>query len=475
MRDGAPEPTTAQVNPQSPVIAAIDHLVGNLYFNLSTVALVAGQLHPDSLPNCPGKHVYAEMVRLYADKQKRLSAGALEGALRSINFDFSYLSKLQSRVVPESFDAVEEYVKTISNWATLQKIKAEMIAALNEIESPSASAESVIPQIMRKISAVGSSVSKSSTIRFLDQVMDDVISDLESWKLGDTADGLLTGFTELDRYYRLSPGELTLISARPSQGKTALAMNIAENVARRYGDGCVLVFSAEMTDKSLGHRMAAGMAGVNGQRLRMGGADAGEYEEVITAARALKGLPIGIDDNSVITTDQMHYRAAMLNASRKVNLIIFDFVELGADPAKRDNEEQRISAIAKGLKSIAKDLNIPVIALSQLNRAPESRADKIPQLGDLRYSGMLEQIADGVLFIMRPEYYLSRQQSCFLDEDAGSTMQPDIHPHAKGVAYLFIAKQRNGANLRVNLSFISKNTKFGNLAESRNERVPLNY
>lgn len=472
MRDGTPEKTQVQPE-QNAVFSAVDHLVGNLYFNLSAISIIAGRLHPDSLPNCPGKHVYAEMCRLHATPDKRLSAGALEGALRSINFDFRYLANLQSRIMPESIDALQEYAGTIANWAVLQRLKIEMLEAIRMIEAQNADAESVIPQIMKKISGIGGVQTKGSTIRFMDEIMDDVIEDLEAWKRGDTANGLLTGFADLDKYYRLLPGELTLISARPSQGKTALAMNIAENVARQYADGCVLVFSAEMTDKSIGHRMAAGMANVNGQRLSMVAADPGEYDETIAAARALKGLPIGIDDESTISTDQMHYRAAMLNASRKVNLIIFDFVELGSDESKSNNEEQRISAIARGLKLMAKDLGIPVIALSQLSRKPEERADKIPQLGDLRYSGMLEQVADGVLFIMRPEYYISRQQTCFLDEDAGGTIKPTEHPHAKGVAYLFIAKCRNGANPRVILSFISSRTKFGNYTKEPTERIYL--
>ena len=472
MRDGTP--TNEKTQPeQSAVLSAVDHLVGNLYFNLSAISIIAGRLHPDSLPSCPGKHVYAEMCRLHAAPDKRLSAGALEGALRSINFDFRYLGDLQSRIMPESIDALQEYAGTIANWAALQRLKVEMLEALRLIENPNADTESVIPQIMKKISNVGNVQTKGNTIRFMDEIMEDVISDLEAWKSGDTSDGLLTGFADLDKYYRLRPGEFTLISARPSQGKTALAMNIAENVARQYADGCVLVFSAEMTDKSIGHRMAAGMANINGQRLSMGAADPGEYDETIAAARALKGLPIGIDDESVISTDQMHYRAAMLNASRKVNLIIFDFVELGSDESKYSSEEQRISAIARGLKLMAKDLGIAVIALSQLSRKPEERADKIPQLGDLRYSGMLEQIADGVLFIMRPEYYISRQQTCFLDEDAGMTIKPAEHPHAKGVAYIFIAKYRNGANLRIVLSFISSRTKFGNYIKEPTERIYL--
>lgn len=451
---------------------AIDHLVGNLFFNLSAISLIAGRLHPDDVPDSPGKHVYAEMCRLYMDPDRRLSAGALEGALRSINFDFSYLGKLQSRIIPESTEALEEYADIINNWAALQRFKHEMQRAALAADEADASAEVLVPQVLRNLSDVGQK--KTDTIRHLSEVMDDVITDLEAWSSGVGEDGMRTGFTDLDRIYRMKPGELTLISARPSMGKSALAMALAESAARNYGDGCVLVFSAEMTDKSLAHRMAAGSASINGQRLSMGIADQEEYQEAIQMAKMLKGLPIYIDDSSQISTEQMYYRTAMLNAKHKVNLVLFDFVELGSDESRTESEEQRISAIARGLKAIAKNLNVPVLALSQLNRKVEDREDKLPALADLRYSGMLEQIADVVMFIMRPEYYITKKQKCFLDDEAGDPKVVALHPHAKGVAYVMIAKQRNGATGRVNLSFTAKYTRFANLAKVDTERVELN-
>lgn len=453
------------------VVVAIDHLVGNLFFNLSAISLIAGRLHPDEMPDSPGKHVYAEMCRLYMDPDRRLSAGALEGALRSINFDFSYLGKLQSRIIPESTEALEEYADTIGNWSALQKFKQEMQKAALAAEADGASAEVLIPTVMRQLADVGQK--KTDTIRHISEIMDDVIRDLELWGSGAGVDGMATGFEELDRIYRMKPGELTLLSARPSMGKSAFAMALAESAARHYGDGCVIVFSAEMTDKSLGHRMAAGTASINSQRLSMGVAEQDEYKLTIAAAKALKGLPIYMDDSSQISTEQMYYRTAMLNARHKVNLVLFDFVELGCDESRSDSEEQRISNIARGLKAIAKNLNIPVVALSQLNRRVEDREEKLPILSDLRYSGMLEQIADVVMFIMRPEYYITKKQKCFLDDAVGDPKDFVNHPHVKGVAYVIIAKQRNGATGRVNLQFTAKYTRFGNLARVETQRYEL--
>jgi replicative DNA helicase len=303
-------------------------------------------------------------------------------------------------------------------------------------------------------------------LRPMSEIMQDVMADMESWQNGTALQGESTGFPDVDKTMRLNPGELILCAARPSMGKTALAMAIAENVARNNPLGSVLIFSAEMTSRSLGHRMVSARASVNGHRLRTSLADSSEFDQAFTAATDLGNLPIYIDESSSITTEQIYYRAAMANQKRKVKLIVFDFVESGADePAKRsDGEEQRISMIARGLKAIAKNLNIPVLALSQLNRDCEKTQDKLPNLSHLRYSGMLEQVADVVMFIMRPEYYISKNQSCYLDESVSKLDYRDgKHPHASGVAYLMIAKQRNGPTGRVNLAYIGKYVKFASL------------
>jgi replicative DNA helicase len=444
---------------------ATDHLVGNLYFNLGAVPVVAARLHPDSLPNTPGKTVYREMCRLHMAQDMRLSPGTLESALRGVGFDFGYISELQARVMPESIEALEEYADAINNAADLEQLRRELAVAIEGSQDQDASTEKIIPDIMRRLSTIQRSA--GGTMRHISAVMDDVLADLSMWRSGQSIEGLSTGFPDLDRISRLNPGELTLMAARPSMGKTALAMAIVENVAAMGGDGCVVVFSAEMTSRSLGHRMVSARAAVNSHRLRTRTADSDEYDAAVSAAHQIKGMNIYIDESASITTEQMYYRTAMVNAQTPVKLVVFDFVELGSDaPAKRsDGEEQRISLIARGLKAIAKNLNVPVLALSQLNRDCEKRPDKLPALADLRYSGMLEQIADVVMFIMRPEYYITRQMKCYLDEEAGAPNLREHHPHAQGVAYIMVAKNRNGPVGRVSLAYVSKYTKFASLVQ----------
>lgn len=278
---------------------------------------------------------------------------------------------------------------------------------------------------------------------------------VDQWKQG-VAEGKSTGFRTLDNLSRLVATELTLIAARPSQGKTALAMQIAENVARQLQEeddnGCVAVFSAEMSGWSLYHRMAGAMANVNTHKLRNGKGTPEEFGSLEDAMRRLRTVPIWIDDNTGPTTGQMLDQLSRLNETIPVRMMVFDFVELGGDRAQK--EDLRIGTIAHNLKGIAKTLQIPVLALSQLNRDVENRANKMPALSDLRYSGMLEQLADVVMFIMRPEYYVERAQAIDVPQE-----------DKQGVAYVQYAKNRNGPVALAKLAFIKDRVMFGELAK----------
>jgi replicative DNA helicase len=278
---------------------------------------------------------------------------------------------------------------------------------------------------------------------------------LDQWRKG-IPDGYSTGFRDVDEFTRLVPAELMLIAARPSMGKTALAMQMVQTVARQLqaeGDGgCVAVFSAEMSGYSLDIRLASAMCGVNSHKLRKGRGTKEEFAKVETALDTLRRLPIWIDDNTGPTTAQMLTQLSRLHQDLPVRMMLFDYMELGGDRAQK--EDLRISSIAHNLKGIAKTLEIPVVAISQLNRDVENRANKMPTLSDLRYSGALEQIADSVLFITRPEYYVERAQSIDVpDEDK------------RGVAYVQIAKNRNGPVGLAKLAFVKDRIMFADLAQ----------
>lgn len=281
---------------------------------------------------------------------------------------------------------------------------------------------------------------------------------LALWRAG-VAEGYSTGLKDLDEYSQLIPGDLIVIAARPSMGKTALGVQIAEHVARQIQDepdpGVVAIFSAEMAGWSLYLRMASARCGVSLHDLRQQTAPPADYRKLESAMGSLKQLPIWIDDNSRPTTTDMLASLKELSDTLPVRLMLFDFMELGGDREK--NEEQRISSIVQNLKGIAKTLEIPVVALSQLNRSVESRANKMPALSDMRYSGMVEQIADVVFLLMRPEYYLKRGENIAVPTE-----------DERGVAYAIVAKNRNGPVGKVRLAFAEEKMRFADLV-----RVPL--
>jgi len=283
---------------------------------------------------------------------------------------------------------------------------------------------------------------------------------LAQWQAGK-AEGFSTGFPTLDKYFRLVDGEMVTIAGRPSMGKTILGMQIMELIARglkNTGDpGCVAIYSAEMTGWSLVHRMAGALAGVEVHKLRMGQGMPKDFAKLSAAVQGLRTLPIQIDDGSAPTTQRMLDQMMILNENIPVRAMLFDFLELGGDRAS--SEEQRISSIAVALKDIAKAIGIPVIALSQINRSVENRANKMPTLADLRYSGQIEQISDVVCFIMRPEYYVER----------GMAVDLANAQDGKGIAYISIAKNRHGPPANVRMHFNAKLGIFGEL-----ERVHLN-
>ena len=284
---------------------------------------------------------------------------------------------------------------------------------------------------------------------------------LSLWKQGK-AEGIGPGWKSLDDKVRFIGGELTTIAARPGQGKTAFAMQAADQIAEQYrltGDaGVVAVFSAEMTGWALAGRMAAGMSNTALHKLQMGKGTPEEYQRFEDAVALLRTKQIWIDDSSAPTTASMHRKIDELQKHVPVRAMLFDFLELGGDRGT-GNEAQRISDIVLALKDIAKALGIPVVALSQLNREVERRANKMPTLSDLRGSGQIEQSSDNVLFIMRPEYYIERGDSV--------ECKPDDR---EGVAIINIAKNKNGPVGITRLAWLGQQMKFADL-----QRTEITY
>ncbi|HXP00978.1 MAG TPA: replicative DNA helicase [Luteibacter sp.] len=257
--------------------------------------------------------------------------------------------------------------------------------------------------------------------------------------------GLSTGFTDLDELTSgLQPSDLVIIAARPSMGKTAFALNLAEAAAMR-GKKAVAVFSMEMSASQLAFRLISSLGRVHAQHLRNGDLAEEDWPRVTSAITMLSDAKIFIDDTPAMSPVEMRSRARRLQREHGLGLIVIDYLQLMQVPGNSENRATEISEISRGLKALAKELNVPVIALSQLNRSLEQRADKRPMMSDLRESGAIEQDADVIMFIYRDEYY--------------NKESPD-----KGLAEIIIGKQRNGPTDTVKLAFLGHYTKFENWA-----------
>ncbi len=290
--------------------------------------------------------------------------------------------------------------------------------------------------------------------------------------------GISTGLIDLDKKLGgLHPSDLLILAGRPSMGKTSLATNIAFNVAKAYkrgrlpegGEGAVEggvvgFFSLEMSAEQLAARILSEASEVPSEQIRRGDMTEGEFRRFVEAAKALESCPLYIDDTPALPISQVAARARRLKRTSGLDVLIVDYLQLLKGTGKGENRVNEVSEITQGLKAIAKELNIPVIALSQLSRAVESRDDKRPQLSDLRESGSIEQDADVVMFVFREEYYREREKPGDHELDKMAQWQA-LMENVHGKAEVVIGKQRHGPIGSVELSFEGRFTRFGNLVK----------
>lgn len=258
--------------------------------------------------------------------------------------------------------------------------------------------------------------------------------------------GLASGFADLDKLTSgFQPGNLVIVAARPSMGKSALALNMATNAALRSGVG-VAVFSLEMSAEEVAERLLCAEGSVDSKNLRSGFLKDSDWPKITDAAGRLGSAPIFVDESPFVSVMEMRAKCRRMASHHQLGLVVVDYVQL-MEPrnTRQENRATMVAEISRGLKILARELSVPVVACAQLNRSPEARNDKRPLLGDLRESGSLEQDADIVMFIYRDSYY--------------SRDSPD-----KGLAEIILAKNRNGATGTIQLSFLDHYTRFANLA-----------
>ncbi len=331
----------------------------------------------------------------------------------------------------------------------LMKINSEISELI--INPQGKDAEELLDEAETKIFSLNDEASRKSTdIQKLDELIPQSIERMnEIAKSGSNLLGSSTGYKDIDtRLQGLQDGDLIIIAARPSMGKTALSMNIAENfLINRDILGGVLIFSLEMPAESLTTRLLASNAKIDQQKVRSASMNQDELKKFMESSSKLKDLPLYIDDSSLLSPMELRARARRINRQEPngLSLIVVDYMQLMQLPASQENRVNQISEISRSLKMLAKELKVPVVALSQLNRAVEQRPNKRPIMADLRDSGAIEQDADVILFIYRDEVY---------NEDSEEGNKAEI----------IIGKQRNGPIGKVILTFLKEYTRFEDFA-----------
>jgi replicative DNA helicase len=351
---------------------------------------------------------------------------------------------------------VTYYLEIVREKYILRQIIAACTESVRRAFEEQDEVHGLLDEVEQKIFSVGEDRFKGQVLTMKDQVMEAIEAIEQLYERRGGITGIATGFAELDRMTNgLHEGEMIVIAARPSMGKTALAMNIAEHVAINEKLP-VAVFSLEMSSQQLVQRLLCSRARVNLQKVRDGFLAERDFPSLTAAASKLAEAQIYIDDTASLSILELRAKARRLKAQKDIKLIVVDYLQLLRSTTRRaqDNRQLEISEISSGLKGLAKELKVPVLVLAQLNRQPEARTGGKPRLSDLRESGSIEQDADLVGLLVRPEIYEE-------DEDARA--------EKAGEAELIIAKQRNGPVGEIALTFLKEFTRFEDRARNVSE------
>ena len=475
---------SAEPHPQHPPanIEAEQALLGALLFDNAAYERLSDQLQ--------GRHFYEPFhQRLFTAMEEHIRKGQLaepivlmERFRQDVAFQelggLRYLADLVDRAPPAANAA--DYGRLVYDLAIrrdLIRIGGDIaVTAQSDAEHSAREQIEVAEQSLYTLAETGQN--SGGFVSFADALQGAVEMAAEAYSRDGGLSGISSGLADLDRMLGgLHPSDLIILAGRPSMGKSALAANIAFHVARNYAydilpdgthktssGGVVAFYSLEMSAEQLAMRILAEASGVPSDRLRKGEIDASEFGRVRDAALEIQEAPLHFDDTGGLSMAKLGARARRLKRQTGLDLIVVDYLQLltTGDSRGSDNRVQEVSMITQGLKALAKELKVPIIALSQLSRQVENREDKRPQLSDLRESGSIEQDADMVMFVYREAYYLGRAEP-----REGSpehlTWQEDMDK-LQHVAEVIIGKQRHGPIGTVKLHFNSDLTKFSNLA-----------
>jgi replicative DNA helicase len=343
---------------------------------------------------------------------------------------------------------VEYYARIVKEKSTLRHLIYSANKILANAYEADQDADLILDEAESAIFSVADDRIKSGFIPMRDLVKDSFPKIEQLFEHKSFITGISTGFAEIDKMTRgFQRGDLIIVAARPSMGKTSLVLNIAQHVANN--NRVAGFFSLEMSKEQLFMRMLASEAKIDNYRLMSGQIGQKEYGNITHALETLSDAHLYIDDTAGAGVLEMRAKARRLQAEHGLDLLAVDYIQLMTGRGRFENRTLELASISRSLKGLAKELNVPIVVLSQLSRAPEARSDRRPQLADLRESGALEQDADVVILIFREEMYKQSTEPAETD----------------GIAELIVAKQRNGPTGVVKLAFLRQQTRFANLAE----------
>lgn len=443
---------TVATTPNERAQIAAKHLVGNLWYNLDAVPLIAGKLSVETMESAVGGDAalaYAEMCNLMRSAGK-VTAGQLEANLKAANFNRQALVEWQKDLTNDELYDLYEYVKEIHNAAELRKLQADLSKSLRQAHQPDAIAERVKAELLSEMVKVDKALTGP---RHISEIVEEVDAEFKRTQSGEQDWGVSTGIASLDKAFRLQDGNYITIGGRPSQGKTSLAIFVsfkrAEQLVRDGEDGQVLIFTMDDTARKLVRALACTIAKVDSNTLRNRTATAADWAEVYAAEDYIRTLPIWIDDTPGLTAQEIHFRTAMQNAQKPVRLLMVDYIEK-VTPVGRGDSLQLLKAVANDLKNIGRTFECPLIVLSQLTKDVEKRADRWPTASDLLYAGEAE--SDVIVLVNRPEHYISR----------GEDIDCEVEDR-EGVVLLNVAKVKEGNVGLVRLAFKKEHAAFYDL------------
>ncbi|MCC6365203.1 MAG: replicative DNA helicase [Bryobacterales bacterium] len=432
-------------------------VLGSILVDDETFLQVAGILEPEDFSLEKHRRIFLRMIDLH-DRGERLDRVTLanelmkHGQLESVD-GLPYLISLDDGI--PQISNLESYVRIVKNKALLRRIILQSQRTIDQCLAGNEDPENILARAGDELMKLGEN-RQGAGLATPQEIIEGYDGGLNAFlDPSKRIQGISTGFLKYDeKTGGMRPGELIIIAARPAMGKTALVLNIAHHVATK-AQKPVALFSLEMSKESLLTRLLCAAARVDSQKFRAGFLNQSERRQLQMAAAELVEAPLFIDDTASTNIMDIHAKVKRLKAEHGLGLVVVDYLQLMSSRGRFDSRVQEVSSYSRGLKLMSKELEVPVIALSQLSRAPDTRqGDHRPQLSDLRESGSIEQDADVVNFIFREEVY-----------------KPD-RTDLKGLAELIIAKQRSGPTGKVNLVFLHSLTKFENRIGDVDDEAP---